>query len=233
MRIIKLISIAFLLAGCAGATPLVDNENNYDVIPINVQEGFLFFRSRTISLMNYALVQKKKIDSKSVITILNIGGPTLKKQGGVYKFRKDTESDYTVEVMGEASGLSVGSFYTWTNEWYLRFQKKGGVQYAAKVNASPSNPEDAEFTIYDASIGKIAFTKYYSRNYYINNGPEQWYGYVIKVNDSEYGILVCGGASSVYLRKGWQSVPHADMINMYLLSVYENYELMKRWKDEK
>lgn len=225
MRIMSLITAVLLTAGCTSLEISIDNPDDYDVVPIVVQKKFFSPQPKSISIMNCALIQKKWIDQTTKTTFAGIG-TIVNEKGGIFEFKKDAASDYTVEILGKSTGTVIGSLTMYSRRRHIRFQKKNGVPYEMNEQTSAENPRNVTFTIYNESIGKISFTNYRSK---IETMPEWEYdsGFVMNVNDAEYGIIAYVGKPAAYLKKGWHTVPHTDMLMMYLLAMYENYVLMK------
>ncbi|MDR0563178.1 MAG: hypothetical protein LBG73_10905 [Spirochaetaceae bacterium] len=221
MRITVIIVAVLLLTRCVSFETYVDNSaDTYDVIPITVEDGFWFFKNRTISILNYTLTQKKQASYETESALYR------KQKGGVYTFRGNAEPEYAVEIIGEATGLKLTSSVIYTDRRYMRFQKKGGLQYEVTIPLM----RNAELTIYYESIGNVVFRNYRSKNKNdLNSGWEFDAGFTVLLNGDEYGIIAYYRQPAVYLRKGWNTTAYADILMMFMLAVYENYELAKQW----
>jgi hypothetical protein len=225
-------------------TYIADTDAYYEPTEISIPDNALFsfdknktgmhpeifdknFKKQTLVMNGYYLVEDNQISNFSDVPPKDSSGVYHSSVGGKYSFFKENTRLSQFDIVTESAitvfsnGLSTGR-----SQKYIRIRDENGI---VKSEIKPGAPNsDIYIHLSDEEIGNVEIGKYESRsaNQAANSQWKYYTGFIIRLNDEEYGILAFYPKLKLYKKIeffGDMNEEIEDKILVYIFMAYESY----------
>jgi hypothetical protein len=232
MKKLLLSITALFLFNCATLVTHIENIDNYTQFEIIVPSSHFSFpgsRNKMLIMGDYNIVKTNKITFSADEVSYTLNGQSYSSSvDGRYEFLKGETCLYKFEIITDKSIKKVSSVVSIENRRRFIRLINNDAAVKNKIELDALNA-DIFLSVSDEDIGNLTISRYRSGNANSSQNSNWQYetGFIITIDDEEYGILAFYPKPKLYRNNRLNKIideNFEDKVILYILMAYEGFK---------